>query len=61
MIRLSTRSLAKTVALLATVASLSVVSTAWAGPALDTVKAKQTQLFDLLGKPSSPQTQKVRK
>lgn len=31
---------------------------AWAGPALDTVKAKQTELFQLLAKPSTPDTQK---
>ncbi len=36
----------------------SAVSPAWAGPALDAVKAKQTELFKLLGQPSSTDTQK---
>lgn len=36
----------------------SAVTPAWAGPALDAVKAKQTELFKLLGQPSSADTQK---
>jgi phospholipid transport system substrate-binding protein len=54
----STRPLLRAAAVLAAVASLSMSAPAWAGPALDTVKAKQTQLFQLLAKPSTPQTQK---
>jgi phospholipid transport system substrate-binding protein len=53
-----TRPFARAAAVLLTVASLSVATSAWAGPALDAVKAKQTQLFELLQKPSTPDTQK---
>lgn len=52
------RPLLRAAAVLAAVASLSLTAPAWAGPALDAVKAKQTQLFQLLAKPSTPQTQK---
>jgi phospholipid transport system substrate-binding protein len=37
-------------------ASLTIAAPAFAGPATDAVKAKQTQLFELLGKPKSAET-----
>ncbi|MBK8258180.1 MAG: ABC transporter substrate-binding protein [Polyangiaceae bacterium] len=37
---------------------LSVAGSALAGPATDVVKSKQTALFDLIGKPSSPDNDK---
>jgi phospholipid transport system substrate-binding protein len=52
------RTLLRPASVLAIVASLSMAGVAWAGPALDAVKAKQTQLFELIGKPSTPETQK---
>lgn len=42
-------------AALLTAATLTIAAPAFAGPATDAVKAKQTQLFDLLGKPKSPE------
>ena len=54
----STRPFLRAAAVLATALTLSVAAPAWAGPALDAVKAKQSQLFELLAKPSTPQTQK---
>lgn len=60
----SARFAARSASVLAIVASLSIAVTgmtegvAWAGPALDAVKAKQTQLFELIAKPSTPETQK---
>lgn len=46
------------VAALLTAASLTMTVPAFAGPATDAVKAKQTQLFDLLAKPASPDNSK---
>lgn len=58
MIRFSTRHLVRATAMLGVAAALSMSAPAWAGPALDAVKAKQSQLFTLLAKPSTPATQK---
>ncbi len=52
---LSYRRLTRAVAAFLTVASLTIAAPALAGPATDAVKAKQTQLFDLLAKPKSPE------
>ncbi len=55
---LKNRSLLRTASVLVTALTLSIGAPAWAGPALDAVKAKQTQLFELIAKPSTPETQK---
>lgn len=56
--RFAARSPARFASVVALVASLALPAVAWAGPALDAVKAKQTQLFALIAKPSTPETQK---
>ena len=57
--RLSLRHQARAfLAAAAVLIATSAVTPAWAGPALDAVKAKQTELFKLLGQPSSADTQK---
>jgi len=51
---LSNRRLRRAAAAFVTALSLAIAVPAFAGPATDAVKAKQTQLFELLAKPSTP-------